>query len=477
MPARDILYRLVGRDNTGAAAQSAQQNIGGVTRALNTARTAAAAFGTAVGTALVQLVQDAREAVREVTATSDALQVGVETAGQYATAARRAGIELNDFSTVLQRLQEIQVVDAHDSEPVRNALRRIGIDPDDPEFVNSTADELTTLFTRAFQRAGSRVASASAEELGITNLDLAALVRVQAELGTAESQVTIDDVISEAQIRTIETQAREVGQDVGSFFAEGVADLGSRLGQLDTDIESIPQLFRVIWGRSPARAARDLIRSLGDELDGLSASEIEQLALRATRAFADLGGRFGDETADALVRNFLRSANEEFSGFTTEITPDGEVIIGRQSARQPEAVRVTRPTISGTRRTSEPRGTPQGLRSFAEGGAAEFPGPGFEERQRLAGFDPQGRPLPRPTGGLTQTSFSNRDIVELLLRNPTIVAEVARTGDIDATNLNFAGRANPLAGLSDQRLAAIAALLERLVAQGEGNRIAITRGS
>ena len=475
-----LIFRIIGKDETGPASQSAQKNVGGVTAALDKAKLAAAGFAAAGGTALLQFAARAREAAKEVGDASNALQIGVERAGQYAFAARRAGIELNDFTTVLQRLTEIQVVDAKDSETVRTALRRIGIDPDDASFLNATSDELSNFFIQAFQGASAKVASATAEELGITNLDLNALIRVQAEVGTVAGDeagiIDIDDILAAERIRDIEVGLQERGLQLGQIVNRVLGHV------FQGDVETFRDLASVLTGgivdstdEIGRKSAEALVEGFNDYLieqgrEGLTERQVVGLADALEEYYAARAAGAGTEASQAFIAAYNALFPNEFEDFK---------IPGGQRGAFERNMQTRGPLLSPSDSDAGPlgnaglpstrgRSTPAYRTALANGFRGTF------ERWVQLGR-PSGETSPTGVTGVG-TPQSARGFIDRfgLLNNAQIVRDVAQAGEFSFQDSVVAGPlSGALRGLNDDQLAAVVQLLERLVEQGEGNRTLI----
>ena len=362
MAIRNLTAVFRSRDETGPGARSAEGNVGRVTTALNKAKLAAAALAAAAGAALLQIAQGARESVRDIGAVSNALQIGVEEASRYAFAARRAGIELNDFSTVLQRIVEIQQVDARDSEPVRNALQRIGIDPDDPAFLQATTDDLADFIIEAFRGANAQVASATADELGITNLDLNALIKVQAQVAGVpdDAAITSEDIINETTITLTEARIRELFDKGGNVLLDGAS------GWVEIFDDIWNRRFNEVFGLNAENAAREFVSTFGEELGVRTEQDVLDLYEKSKALFIQYGGNLGSDAASAFVLNYFKGLEVAIDADRVFTDPGQDIVAARQVAQQYTSLGLPVPAeIQAV--INQGRGG--GLDNFFEGGA------------------------------------------------------------------------------------------------------------
>ncbi len=304
-----LVFRIIGKDETGPASQSARRNVGGVTAALDKARAAGVAMAAAVGAALLRMASSAREAVDTVSDLSNSLGISVEEADQLAFAARRGSIELNDLRSVLQRINEIVQIDAAESADVADLLRRIGIDPDDPSLKDKTVTELAQFYADVFSRAG-REGAAIAESLGITGEDLSVVLNLDLQLARGgDGGIDIADILDKAAIDAVLADIDQIKLDIGQTLNDGISGIfgqGGIISRFGQDIDDFGDIGGLVFGLTPQNAAKQFVETFGAEYELRTAAEVRRLYAQVLPFFEELGTDLGVSLGSESTQQFVK---------------------------------------------------------------------------------------------------------------------------------------------------------------------------
>ena len=461
-----LVFRIIGRDETGPASRSAQQNMRDTEAAIAKIKAAGAAMGVAVVGALTRMAASAREAVAGVRDLSNSLGVSVEEADRLAFAARRGGIELNDLRGVLQRINEIVQVDAADSADVAGLLRRIGIDPDDPALKEKTVAELAQFYADVFAGAG-REGAAIAESLGITGEDLSLILNLDVQLGRGgDGGIDTADVLDKAAIDAVLADAEQVGIDIGRTLNDGIAGIAGRggiLSRLGQSVDDFGDVGGLLFGLTPQNAAKQFVETFGAEYELRTAAEVERLFTQVLPFFEklgeDLGARLGSESVQQFVKLLVDTKIRELDNRSVaQVLSD--VYTGSVAAETLDDFEAAAPTAAAF-------GGGRTITDFDRRAHARYASGGG--RLTISNWIAAGRPAaPNPDGeaGLTGVGApqSARGFIDRfgLANNRAVVDAIAAEGTFTGSlaPLTTGPLASALNNVSSDLLAQIVALLE-----------------